>query len=453
MSMSLSNWNRRSVMSGMLRGASVAVALPCLDLFLDGNGEAMAATGSPIPTRFGTWFWGCGVNEKRFFPDAVGRNFTLKEESVALAALKDKVTIFSGFNAFLDGQPNLTHWSGIMTTLGGTVPTKGGNGQGAAPATTLDCLVADHLGNGTRFKQIGIACTGQSNVSFSMRAGTTVNPAEVDPLALYTRLFGKGFQDPNSGTFKPDPNVMIEQSVLSSVKGQREALNRVVGSADRHRLDQYYTSVRELENQLAVQLQPPPRADACVVPKAPAGMEPGTTWEDATAMHDRLTDLLVMALACNQTHVFHVALSQATSNLRKAGQSVALHELTHEEPIDPKLGYQIEATFFLERVMGLYAGLLTKLDSVKEGNGTLLDHSLILATSEANLAKLHTLESLPMVVGGTAGGRWKAGQHIAGKGDSVTRVGLTIQQALGMPVGTWGTGGNETSKTIGEVMA
>lgn len=450
--MSIANWNRRNILNGMMRGAAVAVSLPFLDLHLDGNGEALAATGSPIPTRFGTWFWGCGVNEKRFFPDHTGTDFTFKEETAALTALKDKITIFSGFNAMLDGQPNLTHWSGIMTTLGGTVPTKGGNGQGVAPATTLDCLVADHIGADTRFKQINIACTGQSNVSFSMRAGSTVNPSEIDPVSLYTRLFGPGFQDPNSGTFKPDPNVMIEQSVLSSVKDQRDALSKVVGAADRARLDQYYTSIREMENQLAVQLQPPPRADACVVPKAPANVEPGTTWEDATAMHDRLTDLMVMALACNQTRVFHVALSQATSNLRKAGQSVALHELTHEEPIDPKLGYQIEATYFLERVMGLYASLLTKLDNIKEGDGTLLDHSLIMATSEANLAKLHTLESLPIVVGGRAGGRWKSGQHIAGKGDSVTRVGLTIQQALGMPVGSWGTGGNATSKTIGEVM-
>jgi Protein of unknown function (DUF1552) len=449
----MADWNRRNILQGMLRGAAVTVGLPILDFFLDGNGEAMAATGARIPTRFGTWFWACGVNEARFFPDQVGTDFTFKTETLALAPHKDKLTVFSGFNALLDGQPNLTHWSGVMCALGGTTPSVGGNGVGSAPASTLDCLVADYIAAGTRFKSLQVACTGQASVSYSMRAGNTVNPSEIDPLALYTRIFGPGFQDPNSGTFKPDPEVMVQQSVLAAVKDSRVDLMKQVGAADRARLDAYFTSLRDVEHQLAVQLQPPARADACVVPKKPDELAPGTTWESATNMHDKLTDLLVMALACNQTHVFHVALSQATSNLRKAGQSVALHELTHEEPIDPKLGYQIEATFFLERVMGLYASLLTKLDNVKEGNGTLLDHSLILATSEANLAKLHTLESLPMVVGGTAGGRWKAGQHIAGKGDSVTRVGLTIQQALGMPVGTWGTGGNETSKTIGEVMA
>ena len=449
----MSHWSKRSFLKGVLNGAAVTVALPVLDLFLEGNGEAMAATGAPIPTRFGTWFWACGCNEKRFFPDHTGTDFTFKDETIALAPHKDKVTIFSGFNAILDGQPNLTHWSGVMAILTGTVPNRGGNGIGTALAPTVDCLIADHIGKGTRFKQLQIACTGQPSVSYSMLAGNTVNPSEVDPVSLYSRLFGPEFQDPNSGKFTPDPGVMVQQSVLSSVKDSRDELMRTVGTSDRARLDQYFTSVREVEQQLAVQLQPPAPARACLIPKAPAELKLGTTWEDATRMHDVLTDLLVMALACNQSRVFHVALSIAVSNLRKAGQSVALHELTHEEPIDVKLGYQIEATYFLERSLGVFATLLKKLDAIPERNGTLLDHSLILALSESNLAKLHTLESLPLVVAGKAGGKWKPGQHIAGKGDTVTRVGLTLQQAVGMATGEWGTGANHTSRPIGEVLA
>jgi hypothetical protein len=298
-----------------------------------------------------------------------------------------------------------------------------------------------------------LACTGQPGVSYSMRAGNTVNPSEVDPVSLYRRLFGPEFQDPNKGTFTPDPELMLQQSVLSSVKDQRDELMRTVGAADRARLDQYFTSVREMEQQVAVQLEPPAPANACIVPNAPEAVPLGTTWEDANNMHDKLTDLLVMALACNQTRVFHLALSAAVSNLRKAGQSVALHELTHEEPIDAKLGYQIETTFFLERSMEVFASLLKKMEAVREGDGTLLDHSLILALSESNLAKLHTLESLPLIVAGGGGGAWRGGQHIAGKGDSVTRVGLTLQQAMDLPVGAWGTGANMTSKSVSEALA
>jgi hypothetical protein len=447
----MSMWTRRGVLRGALWGTSVAVSLPLLDCFLDVNGEAMAA-GAPIPTRFGTWFWGCGINQRRFYPDQVGSDFEFKAETAPLSPHKDKVTIFSGFNAILDGQPNLTHWSGVMCMLAGAAPSKGNNGVGTAPAPTIDCLVADHVGGGTRFKSLQLACTGQSSVSYSMRAGNTVNPSEIDPINLYTRLFGPDFQDPNSGKFTPDPNIMLQQSVLSSVKDERHKLMRQVGASDRARLDQYFTSLREVEQQLAVQLEPPAPAEACIIPKKPAAVAPGSTWEDATQMHDTLTDLLVMALACNQTRVFHLALSAAVANLRRAGQSVALHELTHEEPIDAKLGYQIEATYFLERTMSVFASLIKKMDGIKEGNGTLLDHSLILAMSESNLAKLHTLESLPMIVAGKGGGKWRAGQHIDGKGDTVARVGLTLQQAMGMPIGSWGFGANATDKTISEVV-
>ena len=444
-------WTRRTVLKGVLGSSAITVALPLLDCFLDGNGKALAS-GAPLPVRFGTWFWACGVNAARFFPGKVGFDYDLKPESVALEPFKKKVSVFSGFNVILNGAPNLTHWTGIMGALGGTTPTKGGNGVGAAVAPTLDCLIADHIGQGTRFKSLQMACTGQPNVSYSMRAGATVNMSDVDPIQVYKRIFGSEFQDPNSGKFTPDPNIMLQQSVLSSIKDNRDELMRVVGVADRARLDEYFTSLREVEQQLAVQLEPPAPAQACVVPKAPGKVELGPTWEVATKTHDQLTDLLVMALACNQTRVFHVALSAAVSNLRRTGTAVALHELTHEEPLDPKLGYQINCTYLLEQSMSIFASLLRKMDAVKEGDGTLLDHSLVLALSESNFAKLHTLESLPMLVAGSASGKWRSGQHIAGKGDTTSRVGLTIQQAMGMPVGSWGTGANATSKSIGEVL-
>jgi Protein of unknown function (DUF1552) len=448
----MKQWNRRKVLKGMLQGSAVSVALPLLDCFLDGNGKALAS-GAPVPVRFGTWFWACGVNASRFFPDKLGADYDLKQETLALEPFKKKVTVFSGYNVILNGVPNLTHWSGIMGALTGTTPTLGGNGIGTAPATTMDCLIADHIGKTTRFKSLQAACTGQSSVSFSMIAGNTVNPSEVDPVSLYKRIFGPEYRDPNAAQFKPDPNIMLQQSVLSSVKDNREDLMRVVGAADRARLDQYFTSVREVEQQLAVQLQPPARAEACVRPKEPGKIELGPTWEVATQTHDALADLLVMALACNQTRVFHMALSAAVSNLRKAGSSVALHELTHEEPMDPQLGYQVEATYYLERSMGVYASLLKKMDAVKEGDGTLLDHSLVLALSESNFAKLHTLESLPMLVAGSAAGKWRQGLHIAGKGETTSRVGLTIQQTMGLPIGSFGTGANATSKPVTEVIA
>jgi hypothetical protein len=102
--------------------------------------------------------------------------------------------------------------------------------------------------------------------------------------------------------------------------------------------------------------------------------------------------------------------------------------------------------------METFASMLGMLDAVKEGNGTLLDHMLLLATSESNYAKIHSIDSLPILVAGTANGKWRSGLHVNGKGDPSSRIGLTIQQALGMPVGSWGTDAMATSKPIGEVI-
>jgi len=449
----MADFSRRNILRGAIRGSTVAMALPILDLFLDGNGEAMAATGKPIPTRFGTWFWGCGVNTARWFPNKVGRDYDIKEELRPIAPFKDKVTIFSNLNCNLAGRPNLVHWSGAMATLSGAAPLVGGQQGGTSLLPTIDCLVADHIGKGTRFSSLEVACTGQSSVSYSMRTGATVNPSEVDPVALYRRLFGAEFKDPNKSEFTPDPAIMLRESVLSAVKDDRDDLMRTLGASDRQRVDQYFTSVRQVEQQMSMMLEKPAPAEACIVAKEPARHELGPTWDMAMTSHDLLGQLLVMALACNQTRVFNVALSNAGSNLRKAGDPVSHHELTHEEPVDEMLGYQPKATYFVERSMETLGSMLKMLDGVKEGAGTLLDNTLVLATSESNFAKIHSVDNLPILVAGRAGGKWKSGQHIDGKGDPSSRVGLTIQQVMGMPVETWGEGGMQTSKPISEVMA
>ena len=140
------------------------------------------ASGAPIPTRFGTWFWGCGVNAARWIPDKIGADYDLKAELAPIAPYKDKVTVLSGFNCILGGKPSLPHWSGVMATLTGAAPSKGGMGSGDADAPTIDCLVSDAIGTKSRFRSLEVACTGQPSVSYSMRAGSTVNPSEVDPI-------------------------------------------------------------------------------------------------------------------------------------------------------------------------------------------------------------------------------------------------------------------------------
>jgi hypothetical protein len=134
------------------------------------------------------------------------------------------------------------------------------------------------------------------------------------------------------------------------------------------------------------------------------------------------------------------------------GDSKPFHQATHEEPIDPSLGYQPVTSHFSTYSMEFFAMLLKALDEVKEGDGTLLDHSLVFAFTDTGFAKLHTLDNIPMLLAGSANGRIKTGYHIAGDSAPVTRVGLTIQQAMGITVNKWGTGSMQTQKPISEIM-
>jgi hypothetical protein len=442
-------FDRRTLLRGMLGGGAVSVGLPLLDCFLDGNGAALAS-GAPLPVRFGTWFWGCGLNPGRWIPQKTGADYDMPAEIKVLEPFRDRLSVFSNFKAMVDGKPAVVHYTGSMSILTGTAP----KAVDTVEAPTFDTFVADAIGTTTRFRSLELAATGNPRDSNSRRSSSVINPAEGSPVAFYTRLFGPDFKDPNAADFKPDPKVMARQSVLSAVAEQRQTILAGLGANDKARLDQYFTSVRQLEQQLAMQLEKPAPLEACAPPQQPAWKETKENTEIGvvSANHKLMAGLLAQALACDQTRVFNMAFGDATSSLRKPGSTVTHHQLTHEEPIDEQLGYQPEATYFVDRIMEGFLAMLQALDGVKEGDGTLLDHTLLLAHSECSYAKIHSLETLPMFIAGKAGGRIRSGVHVDGNGDAVTRVGLTVQQALGLPVNSWGGGAMQTAKSISEIM-
>jgi hypothetical protein len=437
------------LLRGTMQGAAIAVGLPLLDIFLDGNGEAMAATGAPVPIRFGCWFWGLGVNPIRWFPSTVGANYDLKPELEPIRPYQHKINVLSDFNIPLDGAPNLPHTSGGIGIRTGYAAT----GEGNLPAPSFDVLIGDQIGTHTRFRSIEVSSTGDPRNSLSGRGQGNLNPAEVSPVALYTRLFGPGFADPNSANFTPDPKVMARKSVLSAVTEQREAFAARLGASDKARLDQYFTSVRQLENQLDVQLTRPAPMRACIVPPKPPERQINAEIENVLVNHQIMTDLLVMGMACDSTRVFNMNFNNGASSLTRIGSTITHHQLTHEEPLDSRLGYQPEATFFVNKCMEAWAYFVGALDKVQEGDRTLLDNCLVFAHSETEFAKQHTIDNIPMMTAGSAGGRIKTGLHIPGGGTPVTRVGLTLQQVMGVGIDKWGNNGLETSKSISELLA
>src|ERR1700744_3040667 len=261
--MRVDNWrlNRRTMLRGMLGGGAVTMALPLLDCMLNTNGTAMAS-GAPMPVRFGTWFWGCGLNPGRWIPNKQGTDYDMPAELKVLAPYKDRLSVFSGFKAIVDGNPAVAHYTGSMSILTGSAPKD----MQSVEAPTMDTFIADQIGQTTRFRSLELAATGNPRDSNSRRSSSVINPAEGSPLALYQRIFGPEFKDPNAADFTPDPAVMVRRSALSVLGEQRQDLAKSLGTADRIRLDEYFTSLRELENQLDIQLQKPAPMASCSIP-------------------------------------------------------------------------------------------------------------------------------------------------------------------------------------------
>ncbi|HTJ63737.1 MAG TPA: DUF1552 domain-containing protein [Alphaproteobacteria bacterium] len=443
----MNRFSRRRMLRGMFGGAAVTVGLPFLDCFLNTNGTALA-DGQALPTNFGTWFWGLGLNPGRWEPAKPGKIEALNVELQPLAAYKDKMNVFSGMKAFLDGKPNGVHFSGVQGMLTGTVP----RGM-TADKPSVDTLIADVIGTRTRFRSIEVCCAGNPSHSQSRRSGAVVNPGEVSPAALYTRIFGPEFTDPNAATFTPDPAVIVRKSALSAVTEDRADFMKTLGAADKARLDEYFTSLRGLEQQLALQLEKPAPLAACTVPGKVDETPIGTEIEMVKANHKLFAGLLAHALACGQTNVVNVAFSDATSSLRRAGGTQTHHEYSHEEPVDAQLGYQPTLAWFFNEIMGSLAFFLAQLDGIKEGDKTLLDRTIVMTATDLGYAKLHGLENMPMLTFGSGNGKLKTGLHIAAQGEPTSRVGLTLQQVLGVPVSNWGTDSMQTSKTITEIVA
>ncbi len=218
----VSKLSRRRVLRGMMGGGAITVGLPFLDCFLDSNGAAQAATGAPLPVCFGTWFHGCGLNPGRWEPKTVGPNYEFGVELQPLTPFKSKINVYSQMSALLDGRPRGAHTVGPAVILQGTTPPT--LEHAFNPEPSLDVLVADVIGKRSRFRSLEVSCTGNPISTHSKRAGSAMNPAEISPLALYRRVFGSEFKDPNAVDFTPDATVMARRSVLSAVSEQTKRL-------------------------------------------------------------------------------------------------------------------------------------------------------------------------------------------------------------------------------------
>ncbi len=437
---------RRRLLRGVLAGGAVSVGLPILDCVLNSNGDAFA-DGAPLPSRFATWFWPCGIGEQDWRPKTAGRDYTLPREMQALQPFKEKLNLFSGSQIFLDGVANQTHFTGVQGYMTGRVT---GSGE---YFSSIDGNIAEVIGNRSRFKSLVVVVDGDPKASWSASAGGKM-PGEISPIALYTRIFGPGYSDPNAATFVPDPETMMSKSVLSGVSEERAALDRRLGAADRQKLDYYFTALRAVEQQLEIQLQKPSPLPSCT--KADEVTDDGhpiSLVNEAMERHDLFCSLMTHAMACDQTRVVNLAMSQGMTKFRREGDATGHHSYTHTEPVDQALGYQVKCSWFQDLYFQHLAKYAAMLDSVKEGDKSLLDRMILFAFTCHSAPRLHSVINYPFITIGGANGRMKTGMHFPTPGDTAARVTYTVQHAMGAPVGAWGSGTNRVTSPISGVLA
>ena len=314
--------------------------------------------------------------------------------------------------------------------------------------------MARQLGKVTRYSSLTATANGDVTTTYSYVNADTPNPAEWSPLKFYTRLFGPEFQDPNASEFTPDPRIMVRKSVLSGIMDQTRTLEKTLGAADRARIDQYFTGLRELERQFEHRLTKPEPIAGCRPHNQPPAEPPmNTEVESVKLRHRMMTDLMVMALACDQTRIFNMAFSAASSDLIKPGYEKPHHTCTHEEPVDEELGYQPNASWFTRRSMEAWADFVEAFAKVREGDGTLLDNVLIYATTDVGYARTHTLDEMVVFTAGRAGGKVKTGLHVDLQKRSPTAVGYTAMQVMGADLPSWGALNNKSSEVLHEILA
>jgi len=420
--------SRRTFLRSVIAGSAISIGLPPLEAFFNANGTAYANDGS-FPKRFGLFFWGNGILPERWIPSDEGENWTLSDQLQPLASVKPLVSVLTGMEVKV---PNLVaHSTGPGGFLSGApLIVEGEDFTYAQPS--LDQLIAAELGQSTLYRslEVGIQPDG---TGLSFNGPNSRNPAETDPIKLFQRLFGDGFREPGDEPII-DPKWALRRSVLDSVMEDANQLKTRLGVNDQRRLDLHLESVRELEQRIALLQSDPPNLAACSRPEEPMATPDIDGRPQMDARSDAMTRLVTMAFACDITRVLSYWYSDPLSNVLFPGATAGHHQLTHDEPGDQPQVHEI----VLQSVQA-YADLVASLESVTEGDGTLLDNTILLGTTDVSYGRTHQIDEFPILLAGTGGGTLKTGFHYrSATKENTSHIPFSILRALDIPVGEFG---------------
>lgn len=436
--------SRRSVLRGFVRGAAVSVALPPLEAMFNTSGTAYACDGI-LPKRFGVWFWGNGMRPERWIPTGEGHGdeWTLSEQLSPLAPVKHKLAVVTGLACKV---PNVSpHDSGAACLLTAGPALSGSEGSRVGPS--IDQVIADSIGRTSIYKSVQTSATSANGQSWNGPGSR--NAAERDPYALYARLFGETFIEPGEDAVV-DPRLGLRRSVLDAVMGDIQGLQTRLGSADKRRLEQHLDGVREIEQRLAILQENPPNLESCVRADAPTADFADV--DGRPVLYERnavMSQLLAMSLACDQTRVFGHYLTDPVSDVLFPDAPAGHHDLTHNEG-----GSQPAVHAITTQCMEMFAQTLVILDSIPEGEGSLLDNCAVFGCSEVSLAQTHNIEEMPTIIAGSACGFFQQDVHFRSTAQvSTTRLLISLQQAMGMSVSNFGHDDAAETRGLAEIHA
>jgi BMFP domain-containing protein YqiC len=385
-----------------LRGAGIVLSLPLLDSMLPSFARAASASRvgpeSAKPRRMLAVCNNLGLLPEQFFPQQTGRGYALSPYLETLKEHREDFTVFSGVShPDVDGG----HPADICFLTAAPHPGSGGFRN----TISLDQYIAERIGHETRFPSLTLGVNVQQGVrSLSWTASGVLIPCEEKASDVFKRLFVQGSPEEVDAQLR---RLAQGQSILDAVGGQAKDLQRSVGARDRDRLDQYFTSVRELERRMEMskewEKRPKPKVTS-PVPLDPAS--PREYMDKVKLMYD----MARLAFETDSTRSISLLLDSVNSPAIELHDDTKItdgyHNLSHHGRSETKIA-QLKAID--EWHMKLLAGLFTDLKGVKEDGDSLFDRTMVLYGTNLGNANTHVTTNLPTLL---AGGGFRHGQHL-----------------------------------------
>jgi len=411
-----------------LKSAAATVSLPLLEAMVPA-GTALAQTAASPAPRMGFFYFPHGAVMDNWTPDTTGSDFELKSILAPLADHKDYLTIVSNLENKRAYGP--VHAITPGTWLHGEAPRVSHEPYGGQ---TIDQIAAEHIGQDTPLPSIEVAtessgsagscdraygCSYAGTISF--RTPTTPLPMENNPRKLFQTLFGVG-----DNAAERERLGKQTSSILDLMLEESSQLARKLGASDRAVLDDYLSTVRELERR--VQKTAEHDLSHIDLPDAPQGI-PGSFDEHINLQ----LDLILLAFQGNITRIASMMLAAEVSNqtYNHVGVSDAFHPLSHHQNDANKIARLLRIQEYHSRV---FAGFVDKLSKMPDGDkGSMLDNSIIVYGSNMSNSNAHDHYPLPSVIVGKGGGTIKGGQHIAASERTpVSNMMLTVLDRIGV---------------------